>query len=216
MTHRSTLSFILLIGYILMLLPRPMLAENARSNRDVPGETLFRLDLLSPISTATNQKGDKFDCRVLEPREFAGSIVSGEITKLKHSGKVDGKSEMVLAFGKITLTDGSEQRFGAQVVEVYDLVDAADRGRADEEGSVRGRSTHKRDALKIGVGAAIGAIIGGILGGAKGAAIGGAIGAAFGATTVLATKGPDLEFKQGTQFTVRTDKRHRDNTRGGA
>jgi hypothetical protein len=207
MEYRRTLSVVLVIAAIVMWVPQPLHCSVAVGVPDVPGETIFRLELLSPLSTATNQKGDKFDCRVLEPTEFAGAIVSGQITKLKRSGKVDGKSEMVLAFGMITLPEGATQHFGAQVVEVYDVAGAGDQGKADEEGIVKGRSTHKRDALKIGAGAAIGAIIGGILGGPKGAAIGGAIGAAFGATTVLSTRGPDLEFKQGTQFTVRSDKR---------
>ena len=206
MKYTRLLSFVLVVACMVMLVPRRLQCK-VIGGPDVPGETLFRLELLSPISTATNQKGDRFDCRVLDPTEFAGSIVSGQITKLKRSGKAEGKSEMVLAFGMITLPEGTAQRFGAQVVEVYDVTGAGDQGRADEEGVVKAKSTRKRDALRIGVGATIGAIIGGILGGPKGAVIGGAIGGAFGATSVLATRGPDLEFKQGTQFKVRSDKR---------
>ena len=175
----------------------------------IPGGTLFKLDLLSPINTATNQKGDSFDCRVLEPQVFAGAIVSGQIIRLKRSGKVGGQSEMALAFGLITFPDGSKDDFGAQVVEVYDVAGAGSQGRADDEGSVKAKSIKKRDTLKVLGVSALGAFIGGMLGGGKGAAIGAALGAAFGASTVLATKGPDLEFKQGTRFDVKTDKRRR-------
>ncbi len=40
----------------------------------------------------------------------------------------------------------------------------------------------------------------------QGAAVGAAIGAGVGVTTTLATKGPDLEFKESTQFTVRVSR----------
>jgi len=171
----------------------------------VPGGALFKLELLSPISTATNQSGDKFDCKVLEPAEFAGAIVSGKIHKVKRARKANGTSEMSLMFGKITLSDGAALNFGAQVKEVYDVSGAADQGRADEEGAVKGgKKIHKRDVLKMAV---AGAIIGLIFGGPKGAVIGAVAGAAFGTTTVLATKGENLEFKQGTLFTVETDRR---------
>jgi hypothetical protein len=51
----------------------------------------------------------------------------------------------------------------------------------------------------------IGALVGGAIAGGQGAAVGAAIGASVGATTTLAMKGPDLEFKTGTEFTVETD-----------
>jgi hypothetical protein len=51
----------------------------------------------------------------------------------------------------------------------------------------------------------IGALVGGAIAGGQGAAVGAAIGASAGVTTTLAMKGPDLEFKTGTEFTVETD-----------
>src|SRR5918911_2899744 len=90
----------------------------------IPGEALFKLELLSPINTATNKKGDSFDCRVLEPKEFAGAIVSGQVARLKRSGKIEGQSELALTFGLITFPDGAKAQFGAQVVEVYDVAEA--------------------------------------------------------------------------------------------
>ena len=112
---------------------------------------------------------------------------------------------MDLAFDTITLPDGRSGGFNATVVEVFDVVGAGEQGRADNEGVVRAKPTVKRDAVKVGTATAIGAIIGGILGGGQGAAIGAAVGAGIGVTSTLATKGPDLEFKQGTQFTVRSN-----------
>jgi hypothetical protein len=171
----------------------------------IPGNLHFSLELLSPLSTASSQKSDKFSCKVLAPIEYVGAVVEGHVRKSKRSGKEKGKSEMDLAFDTITSANGTSGVFNATVVEVFDVTGAADQGRADSEGTLKGKSTIKRNAIKIGVGSAVGAIIGGLLGGGKGAAIGAAIGAGVSATTTLAQRGPDLEFKQGTQFTVITN-----------
>ncbi|MEO0248000.1 MAG: hypothetical protein ABIN58_00370 [candidate division WOR-3 bacterium] len=178
--------------------------QQSGNDVEIPGDTQFRLELLSPISTASNKKGDQFTCRVLEPSEYANAIVIGHIAKIKRSGNVKGKSEIALAFDSITLPDGHSGRFYAQITEVYDVVGAGKGGRADEEGVVQGKSLRKRDGITIGIASAVGAIVGGILGGKEGAVIGASIGAAIGVTTTLATKGPDMEFKDGAQFTVQT------------
>ncbi|HEV7375108.1 MAG TPA: hypothetical protein VGN95_10355 [Pyrinomonadaceae bacterium] len=191
-----------MITFSLLLLSTPAHGQRDSSKIIVPANQKLSLELLSPLSTATNQKGDKFTCKVLSPAEYAGSLVEGHVKKSKRSGKANGKSEMVLGFDTITLADGRIGNFNASVIEVFDVVAAGDQGRADNEGTVKEKSRVKRDAVKIGVGATIGAIIGGLLGGGKGAAIGAAIGAAAMVTTTLATRGADLEFKQGTQFTV--------------
>lgn len=194
-----------IIACLILSLPQKGYSQQERQEILVPANLKFSLELLSPLSTATNQKGDKFNCKVLSPVEYVGAVVSGYIRKAKRSGKEKGRSEMDLAFDTITLPDGRTGGFNGTVVEVFDVVGAGEQGRADNEGTVKGKSTVKRDAVKIGAAAAVGAIIGGILGGGQGAAIGGAIGAGLGVTSTLATRGPDLEFKQGTQFTVATN-----------
>ncbi|HEX5702257.1 MAG TPA: hypothetical protein VFX97_03460 [Pyrinomonadaceae bacterium] len=165
--------------------------------------TKLSVELLSPISTVTNKKGDKFSCKILMPAEYAGAIVEGRIRNLKHSGKANKDSHIDLAFDTVTLVDGRNADFTATVVEVFDVVNVANDGRADNEGTVRSRSTTVKTSVKrAAVGALIGGVIGGALAGGKGAVIGAAIGAGVGATTTLATRGPDLAFKQGTQFTI--------------
>ena len=175
----------------------------------VPPSTEFQLELLSPISTQTNKKGDEFSCRVISPPGYENATVSGVITKLKSSGKVKGKSEIAFAFTKITLADGRSGKFVAQIKEVYDVVDAANSGQADPEGKVKGKSLVKRNVKRAVAGAAIGALIGAALGGGQGAAIGAGIGASVGMASTLSTKGPNLEFKTGSRFTVETGSRAR-------
>lgn len=195
---------IALTFFFLLLLPC-----EARSKPDgellVEKDVTFALELLSPLSTEASHKGDKFECKVLSPAHLAGGIVSGHIRKVKSSGKGKGKSEMDLAFDTITLPDGRMGGFNATVLEVNDVAHAGKEGVADNEGTVKGKSRVKIGVKRAVAGALIGGVIGGLIGGGKGAAAGVAIGAGVGVTSTLATEGPNLEFKTGTQFTVKTD-----------
>lgn len=171
----------------------------------VNADTSFVLELLSPLSTTTNRNGDKFECKVLSPSEYAGAVVSGHIRKVKSAGKGKGKSELDLAFESITLTGGEMGGFNAQITEVYEVENVGNEGRADTEGAVKGKSRVKIGVKRAAAGAAAGAVLGGVFGGAKGAAAGAIIGAGIGVTTTLAIEGPNLEFKEGTKFSVRTN-----------
>ena len=172
----------------------------------IPANTKVSLQLLSPVSTATSKKGDKFNCKVLTPAEFAGAVVEGHVRSVKRSGKADKESKIDLAFDRVTLADGRTANFSATVIEVFDVVDVKDQGRADNEGTIRNKSTAVKTSIKrAAAGALIGALVGGAIAGGQGAAVGAAIGASVGVTTTLATKGPDLEFKTGTEFTVETN-----------
>jgi len=172
----------------------------------IPANTKLSLQLLSPVSTAESKRGDKFSCKILTPAEFAGAVVEGHVRSVKSSGKADKESKIDLAFDRVTLADGRVANLSATVVEVFDVVNAKDQGRADNEGTIRNKSTAVKTSIKrAAVGAFIGAVVGGAIAGGQGAAVGAAIGASVGATTTLAMKGPDLEFKTGTEFTVVTD-----------
>lgn len=191
----------------LIVLPARQSLGRADDEIRVSGNAIFTLELLSPISTERNKKDDEFTCRVLAPREYANAIVTGHIAKLKSGGKANKKSELTLDFDSITMGERSG-RFEAQVTEVFEVV-AGNKGQADDEGNVKGKSVRKR-AVKIGIaGAVAGAIIGGLLGGGKGAAAGAAIGAGAGVASSLAVDAPNLEFAEGTQFNVKTSGRSR-------
>lgn len=171
----------------------------------IDADASFILQLLSPLSTLNNRDGDKFECKVLSPSEYAGAVVSGYVRKVKNAGKGKGKSQIDLAFDRITLADGRAGDFNAQIMEVYDVENVGDNGRADVEGQVKGKPRTKVTVKRAAAGAATGAVIGGVFGGLKGAAAGAIIGAGVGAATTLAAEGPNLEFREGTKFSVRTN-----------
>src|SRR5438270_3277932 len=138
------------------LAPRqPACARQGQGEVVIPKDLTFALELLSPLSTETNKKEDKFDCKVLSPVEYAGATVSGHLRKVKRSGKGNGKSEMDLSFDTITLADGRTGNFNAQVKEVNDVANAADSGRADAEGTVKGKSRVKISVKRAVIGAAV-------------------------------------------------------------
>ena len=161
----------------------------------------MKVRLQTPISTKTNKEGDQFTAIVLDPTEYADAVVTGHIAKLKSSGKLTGKTELVLSFDSIELRNGTRGRFAAQVEKVYQTESVKE---VDEEGNVATGDRTKDTAVRTGGGAVLGAIIGGVAGGGKGAAIGAIIGGAAGAGSVIYQGSKDLQLDPGTEMLIRT------------
>lgn len=170
----------------------------------IPGAAILLVELQSSLSTDVSQRGDRFQARVIDPREFEGAIVEGRVTSVKRPGKVKGTAELQLSFESIHLPDGRTAGFNADVVEVIDMGNRAGAGTVDSEGGVKAKSTTKDDISKVGASTGIGAIIGAIFGGGKGAAIGAAIGAGVGTGSVLSKPGQDVRLDRGQQLKIRT------------
>ena len=66
----------------------------------------------------------------------------------------------------------------------------------------KARTTKKKDAKKIGIGAGAGAVIGAIAGGGKGAAIGLIVGGAAGAGSLAMGGSKELKIENGTEMLV--------------
>lgn len=170
----------------------------------LPRESVLLVELQNGLSTDATQQGDRFEARVLEPRELSGSTVQGRVIRVKRAGKVSGAAELQLAFESIRMPDGRTSSLSAQVIEVMNTGHSDEAGEVDNEGGVRGKSTTKDDVSKVGASTGIGAIIGAIAGGGKGAAIGAAIGGSIGTAGVLTQRGKDLRLPQGQLLRIRT------------
>lgn len=169
-----------------------------RSDQSVrPGDVL-RLELLSPVGTKDSREGDQFTARVLSPTALQDTFIEGHVVRINRSGRVSGRAEVELSFDTLVMTDKREQQISAEVESVE-----RNEVEVDAEGRVKSRGSQTRDAILIAGGAGIGTAIGAIIGGKKGAAIGSAIGAAAGTTTVLTTRGEDLDFPTGTTMQIR-------------
>jgi hypothetical protein len=198
--------------------PGPAADDNAQSADDtsgissvqsigsvsLPRESVLLVELQSSLSSDATQQGDRFEARVVEPRELAGSIVQGRVIRVKRAGKVAGSAQLQLAFESIRTPDNRTSSLSAQVIEVLNTGNSDESGEVDNEGGVRGKSTTKDDVSKVGASTGIGAIIGAIAGGGKGAAIGAAIGGSIGTAGVLSQRGNELRLPQGQLLRIRT------------
>jgi hypothetical protein len=170
----------------------------------VPADTVMRVRLNESLNSGTARIGDRFSANIVEP-VYAG----GGVEVIPVGGKVWGRVTVVnraqkRSPGNITVTFNSVELPNGRIATINGSLTTlqADNVNADNEGTVKGGSNTKRDAVFIGGGVAGGAIIGGIAGGGKGAVIGGIIGGALGTGARVLEKEKEAEVKSGTEFGV--------------
>ena len=181
----------------------PTIASSA-NDRLIPRDTIMRVELMHNLSTDASQKGDPFQARVLEPKNYEGAIIDGHIEMLKRPGKAKGTAQLQLSFDQIHMPNGPTAKFSAQVIEVIPNGGSEGVGKVDTEGGVQGRDSTKDDVKKVGAATGVGAVLGAIFGGGSGAAIGATIGAGVGTAGVLNERGRDIRLYQGQQLRIRT------------
>jgi hypothetical protein len=170
----------------------------------IPRDTIMRVELMDDISTEASHKGDPFQARIVDPKQFDGALLSGHIAQVERPGKAKGKAQLQLAFDEIKLANGRTSKLSAQVIEVIPNGGSEGVGKVDKEGGVQGTDSIKHDATKVAAATGIGAIIGLITGGGAGAAVGGTIGAGVGTAGVLTSRGKDIHLSHGQQLRIRT------------
>ena len=169
----------------------------------IPRDTIMRVELLSNLSTDASQKGDHFQARVIEPKEYEGATIDGRVVSVKRPGRARSTAQLQLSFDEIRFADGRSSKMSAQVIEVIPNGGEGG-GKVDSEGGVQGTNSTKGDVEKVGAAAGIGAVIGAITGGGVGAAVGATIGAGVGTAGVLSQRGKDIQLYQGQQLRIRT------------
>jgi len=164
----------------------------------IPQGTPIKIRTDSALSTKTATSGETFTATLTAPlvvdgKEVApaGARVQGKVVNSDEGGRVKGVASI-----SVRLTS----------------IHVGNRDVAITTGTVarQARTTKKKDAVKVGIGAGIGAAIGAIAGGGQGAAIGAGAGGAAGTGVVLATHGEPavipaeavLTFKLTTPVTV--------------
>ncbi len=169
-------------------------AESAPRVREItlPEGTELVVRTSSSISTKTNQPGQNFTALLEHPivdEDWVvarkGAVAEGVITECDPGGRVKGVAHLAVRLQSLSLTDG-------RIVDIQ----TSSIGR-------RARTTKKKDAQKIGIGAGIGAAIGAIAGGGKGAAIGAAVGGGAGTGLTLATYGESASIPSESKLTFR-------------
>lgn len=169
----------------------------------IPTDTELIVELIDDLSTERNREGDKFTARIVSPQEISGAIIEGRVGKITKPGRIKRRSEMLLSFDRIVLTDNRWSNFNAILTEV--LPSKGDNvKRVDAEGTVEGKSSIKDDSVKVGASTGTGLVVGAIAGGPVGAAVGASVGAAFGVGAVVIERGKHIRLNKQQQLKIRT------------
>ncbi len=82
--NNKKVALAIVMALTLFGVPVKSLGQKEQEEILIPAKTTLSLELLSPLSTATSQKGDKFSCKVLSPAELVGSVISGYVLCFSH------------------------------------------------------------------------------------------------------------------------------------
>ena len=167
--------------------------------------TSLEVELTSTLSSKTNQTGDLFTGKVIEPIIRQGeeivpesSTVEGHVTFMKPPGRAKGKAEMRLVLDAIKTPDGHRYVIAAGLQDAKTPEGESVKSEGTVEGP--GKDT-KHGAIESGIGAAAGAGVGAIAAGGSGALYGAAIGAVVGVVHTLAKHHGNVELPPGTEMT---------------
>jgi hypothetical protein len=167
------------------------------------GETL-RVRMNQTISSEIARVGDQFSTTVVDPVYStgvevipAGSTITGRVTSVERAQRKSKAGTIGVHFIAVRLPTGITRTLNGDLTDL-----SGAKLNSDNEGSVEGGSSTKRNVVFIGGGAATGALIGAIAGGGKGAGIGAGIGAGLGVAGALFSKGHEAVVKSGTEFGV--------------
>jgi hypothetical protein len=169
----------------------------------LPAGSEIQVQLITTLSSKTNEAGDMWSAKVVEPiflkaKEVfpEGSFVDGHITYLKGPGHAKGRGEMRLVVDSIANPEGAKYNI------VASLKDAEGADVKDQEGTLQGPGKDgKGTAVETGIGGAAGATVGAIAHGGSGALYGAGIGAAAGLIHGTLKKGKDIIVPAGLEMT---------------
>lgn len=159
----------------------------------VPAGTRLSVEMLSPLSSKDNRRGDRIEARVVadvmvngERAIPTGSVVSGTVTeRTSGSKRIGATPSITVAFDTLAPDADRAVAMSARFTET-------------------GKSEGGRDAAKIAGGAVAGAVIGKQVEDDKGAVVGGLLGAAAGAAAAKNT-GTEAEVPAGRVITLVLD-----------
>lgn len=172
----------------------------------IPAGSTLHVRLTTMLSTRTNQEGDPFSGKIVEPIICGGvevvpigSVLEGHVAYIKRPGRVKGEGEMRLVAETVTTTDSVKFDLAAGLQDAQGAEGAKVK---DEEGTIKGPGkSAKGAAIESGVGGAIGAGVGAIGAGGSGALYGAGAGAAAGLIHTLLKHHKDIILPQGTELT---------------
>ena len=140
--------------------------------------TRIRVRTTTTLSTKSAHTGQNFTATLEQP------LIRGENVVAPKGARVDGRVVDSDPGGRVSGRAG----IAIRLVTLH-LPAGKTAGLTTDVQRRQARATKKKDAMKIGAGAAFGAALGALAGGGRGAAIGAASGGAAGTGVVLVTRG---------------------------
>lgn len=166
----------------------------------VPADLAPRVRLDDTLTSVDSQVGDPFSATVVDNGEYRHARVYGHIAAIDMSGKIKGRTSMMLRFDRLVMPDGRRALIRAEIIQLYH---APSGEKVDVEGAIEsgGRGTTAIAHTAIGAGA--GALLGGIFGGGKGAGIGSIVGGAGGLGTTAFHGRQKITLTSGLEMLIR-------------
>lgn len=169
----------------------------------IPRDTELIIELQDDLNTEQSREGEFFTAKIVSPSEIAGATVEGRVSKIRSPGRIKRRSEMLLSFDRILLSDNRWSNFSAALTEVMP-VKGDNVQKVDNEGTAIGKSSLKQDAIKVGATTGGGLLVGAVVAGPVGAAVGAGVGAAFGVGAVVIERGKHVRLNRNQQLRIKT------------
>ena len=166
----------------------------------VPEDTALRVRLDDTLTTTDSRVGDPFSATVVDEVDYRNARVYGHVAEVDLSGKVKGRTSLMLRFDRLVMPDGRRSPIHAEIVELYH---APSGEKVDVEGAIESSSRGRKSAEHTAIGAGAGALLGGIFGGGKGAGIGSAIGGVGGLGTTAFHGHQKITLNSGQEMMIR-------------
>jgi hypothetical protein len=195
---RATLSgkiFPLLL--LLSLATLPTLA--AAQILTIPQDVALRIRLDDTLTSTDSQINDPFSATVMTEGPYQGARVYGHISSIDMSGRLQGRTEMVLQFDRLIMYDGRTARIHAEIIQLYHAPSHETLG---VEGAILSQAKGRSALIGTGFGAGAGALMGAIFGGGKAAGIGSIIGGAAGLGTTAFRGSQKITLPTNLQMTI--------------
>jgi hypothetical protein len=190
---RRTLALLLL----LTLAALPTLASAQALT--IPQDVALRIRLDDTLTSTDSQVNDPFSATVMTEGQYQGARVYGHISSIDQSGRLQGRTEMVLQFDRLIMFDGRTARIHAEIIQLYHAPSHETLG---VEGAILSQAKGRSALVGTGFGAGAGALMGAIFGGGKGAAIGSIVGGAAGLGTTAFRGAQKISLPSGLQMTI--------------
>lgn len=183
---------------LLLMIPVSVLASTLSFS--VPDDIALRIRLDDTLTSVDSEVGDPFSATVVDDGDYQNARVYGHVAEIDTSGRIKGRTSMMLRFDRLVMPDGRRTRIHAEIIELYH---APSGEKVDVEGAIESGGRGRASIEHTAIGAGAGALLGSIFGGGRGAGIGSIIGGAGGLGTTAFHGRQKITLSSGQEMLIR-------------